>query len=96
MLGMRWSWGAPTGIRNVYALAHRRPDMNIFKLASLGLALTGLLTSSSGDFGARTEHRPTWDCRCGNVVLLFSSICILVIGVGIMHGRREFRDEATA
>lgn len=81
-----------------YALAHRCAEMSIFKLAALGLALTGLLTFIVLMIA---EHVPGMDLHgiavASNLVLFFGSICILVIGVGIKQGRREFvGDEAAA
>ena len=77
-----------------YALARRCADMSIFKLASLGLALTGLL---SFVMLMIAEHVPAIDLHGvavgSNVVLFFGSICILAIGVGIMQGRQEFVGE---
>ena len=81
-----------------YALAGRCGDMSIFKLASLGLALTGVLAFIVLMIA---EHVPGIDLQgiaiASIVVLFFGSICILVIGVGIKQGRREFvGDEAAA
>ena len=80
-----------------YGLARRCADMGIFKLASLGLALTGLLTFIVLMIA---EHVPGIDLHgiaiASNVVLFFGSICILVIGVGIMRGRQEFVGEEGA
>ncbi len=81
-----------------YGLALRGEGMSIFRLASLGLALTGLL---SFIVLMIAEHVPAIDLHgvavFSNIVLFFGSICILVIGVGIMNGRKEFvGDEATA
>ena len=81
-----------------YGLARRSEGMSIFKLASLGLALTGLL---SFVVLMIAEHVPAIDLHgvavASNIVLFFGSICILVIGLGIMKGRQEFvGDEATA
>ncbi len=80
-----------------YALARRSEDMSIFKLASLGLALTGLL---SFIVLMIAEHVPAIDLHgvavASNIVLFFGSLCILVIGVGIMKGRREFVGEEDA
>ena len=80
-----------------YALARRSEGMSIFKLASLGLALTGLL---SFIVLMIAEHVPAIDLHgvavASNIVLFFGSLCILVIGVGIMQGRREFVGEEEA
>ena len=80
-----------------YGLALRCADMSIFKLASLGLALTGLLTFIVLMIA---EHVPGIDLHgiaiASNVVLFFGSICILVIGVGIKQGRQEFVGEEAA
>ena len=81
-----------------YALARRSPDMSVFKLAGFGLSLTGLV---SFIVLMIAEHVSGIDLHgvavVSNVVLLFGSICILIIGVGIMQGRREFvGEEATA
>lgn len=80
-----------------YGLARRSAEMSIFKLASLGLALTGLLTFIVLMIA---EHVPGIDLHgiavASNIVLFFGSICILVIGLGIMQGRREFVGEETA
>lgn len=80
-----------------YGLARRCADANIFKLAALGLALTGLL---SFIMLMIAEHVPAIDLHgvavASNIVLFFGSLCILVIGVGIMRGRREFVGEEAA
>ena len=80
-----------------YGLARRCSAMSIFKLASLGLALTGLL---SFILLMIAEHIPAIDLHGvavgSNIVLLFGSLCILVIGVGIMKGRQEFVGEEAA
>ena len=81
-----------------YGLARRCADMSIFKLAGLGLSLTGLLTFIVLMIA---EHVSGIDLHgvaiASNVVLFFGSICILVIGVGIKQGRQEFvGDEAAA
>ena len=81
-----------------YALARRSPDMSIYKLAGLGLALTGLLSFVALMIA---EHVAAIDLHgvavFSNIVLFFGSLCILVIGVGIMNGRQEFvGEEATA
>ena len=80
-----------------YGLASRCADMGIFKLASLGLALTGLLTFIVLMIA---EHVPGIDLHgiavASNGVLFFGSLCILVIGVGIMRGRQEFVGEESA
>lgn len=74
-----------------YGLARRCEGMSIFKLAALGLSLTGLL---SFVVLMIAEHVPAIDLHgvavASNGVLLFGSLCIIVIGVGIMKGRREF------
>ena len=80
-----------------YGLARRCAGMSIFKLATLGLALTGLL---SFIVLMIAEHVPAIDLHgvavASNIVLFFGSLCILVIGVGIMQGRQEFvGEEAT-
>ena len=71
--------------------------MGIFKLASLGLALTGLLTFIVLMIA---EHVPGIDLHgvdvASSIVLFFGSICILVIGLGIMQGRQEFVGEEAA
>ena len=80
-----------------YGLARRSADMSIFKLASLGLALTGLLTFVVLMIA---EHVPAIDLHgvalASNIVLFFGSLCILVIGVGIKQGRRELVGEEAA
>ena len=80
-----------------YGLARRSAEMSIFKLASLGLALTGLLTFIVLMIA---EHVPGIDLHgiavASNIVLFFGSICILVIGLGILQGRQEFVGEETA
>ncbi len=80
-----------------YALAGRSEGMSIFKLAALGLALTGLL---SFVVLMIAEHVPAIDLHgvavASNFVLFFGSLCILVIGVGIKQGRREFVGEEDA
>ncbi len=79
-----------------YGLVRRCADMSIFKLAALGMALTGL-----GTFVVLmiAEHVPAIDLHgialASNAVLLFGSLCILVIGVGILKGRREFVGEGS-
>ena len=80
-----------------YGLARRCAGMSIFKLATLGLALTGLL---SFIVLMIAEHVPAIDLHgvavASNIVLFFGSLCILVIGVGIIQGRQEFvGEEAT-
>ncbi|MCY4529689.1 MAG: hypothetical protein OXD46_11745 [Chloroflexi bacterium] len=74
-----------------YALAGRSEGMSIFKLAALGLALTGLL---SFVVLMIAEHVPAIDLHgvavASNIVLFFGSFCIFIIGVGIKQGRREF------
>ena len=78
-------------------LARRSAGMSIFKLASLGLALTGVL---SFVVLMIAEHVPAIDLHgvviFSNIVLFFGSLCILVIGVGIMQGRQEFVGEEAA
>ena len=74
-----------------YGLARRCVGMSIFKLAAFGLALTGLL---SFILLMIAEHAPGIDLHglavASNGVLLFGSLCILIIGVGILKGRQEF------
>ena len=78
-------------------LARRCASMSIFKLAALGLALTGVL---SFIVLMIAEHVPAIDLHglviFSNVVLIFGSLCILIIGVGIMQGRQEFVGEEAA
>ena len=78
-------------------LARRCGDMSIFKLAAWGLALTGLLSFIALMIA---EHVPAIDLHgvavFSNIVLFFGSLCILVIGVGIMKGRQEFVGEEEA
>lgn len=81
-----------------YALARRSASMDIFQLASWGLALTGVAIFI---VLMVAEHMPDIDLHgiavASNVLLLFASVCILVIAVGIMQGRREFvGDDAAA
>ncbi len=81
-----------------YTLAQRSPDMSIYKLASLGLALTGLGLFVVLMIG---EHVPDVDLHgiavASNIVLYFGSLCILVIAKGILQGRREYvGDEAAS
>ncbi len=80
-----------------YALARRSKGTNIFKLASLGLALTGLLSFAVLMIA---EHVPAIDLHgvaiASNIVLLFGSFCIAAIGVGIIQGRQEFVGEEAA
>ena len=80
-----------------YGLARRCPDMSIFKLASLGLALTGLLSFVALMIA---EHVQGIDLHglavFSNIVLFFGSLCILIIGIGIMKGRQEFVGEEAA
>ena len=80
-----------------YALAGRSEGMSIFKLAALGLALTGLL---SFVVLMIAEHVPAIDLHgvavASNIVLFFGSFCILIICVGIKQGRREFVGEEDA
>ncbi|MDE2861757.1 MAG: hypothetical protein OYI31_03950 [Chloroflexota bacterium] len=80
-----------------YGLARRFDGTSIFKLASLGLALTGAL---SFVVLMIAEHVPEIDLHgvavVSNIVLFFGSLCILAIGVGIMKGRREFVGEEAA
>ena len=79
------------------ALARRCRETDIFKLAAMGLALTGIL---SFVVLMIAEHIPAVDLHgvalFSNIVLLFGSLCILVIGVGIIQGRREFVGEEAA
>ncbi len=78
-------------------LARRCGETNIFKLAAMGLSLTGIL---SFVVLMIAEHLPAVDLHgvaiFSNLVLFFGSFCILVIGVGIMQGRREFVGEEAA
>ena len=80
-----------------FGLAHRCEGMSIFKLAALGLSLTGF---ASFIVLMIAEHVPAIDLHgvavASNAVLLFGSLCIIVIGVGIMKGRQEFVGEETA
>ena len=81
-----------------WGLARRCAGMSIFKLASLGLALTGLLSFVALMIA---EHVPAIDLHgvavASNFVLFFGSLCILVVGLGIMQGRQEFvGEEASA
>ncbi len=80
-----------------YGLARRCGGTNIFKLAALGLALTGLL---SFIVLMIAEHVSAVDLHgvalVSNIVLFFGSLCIAVIGVGIIQGRREFVGEEAA
>ena len=81
-----------------YGLVRRCSGMSVFMLAALGLALTGLI---SFVVLMIAEHVPDIDLHgvavVSNIVLFFGSLCILVIGVGIMQGRKEFvGDEAQA
>ena len=81
-----------------YALARRSAGMDIFQLASWGLALTGVVTFI---LLMVAEHVPDVDLHgvavASNLMLLFASLCILVIAVGIKQGRREFvGDDAAA
>ncbi|MDE2901387.1 MAG: hypothetical protein OXN15_10290 [Chloroflexota bacterium] len=80
-----------------WGLAQRCAGMSIFKLASLGLSLTGLL---SFIVLIIAEHISQIDLHgvivFSNIVLLFGSLCILVIGVGIMQDREEFVGEEAA
>ncbi|MCY4615200.1 MAG: hypothetical protein OXC71_02235 [Chloroflexi bacterium] len=81
-----------------YALARRSAGMDIFQLASWGLALTGVVTFI---LLMLAEHVPDVDLHgvavASNLMLLFASLCILVIAVGIKQGRREFvGDDAAA
>ena len=80
-----------------WALAQRCGAMDIFRLASLGLMLTGLL---SFVVLMIAEHVPQIDLHgvavASNLVLFFGSLCIVVIGVGILAGRRAFVGEEAA
>lgn len=81
-----------------YALARRSEGMDIFQLASWGMALTGVVTFA---LLMIAEHMPDVDLHgvavASNLLLLFASLCIVVIAVGIMQGRREFvGDDAAA
>lgn len=77
-----------------WGLARRCAGVSIFKIASLGLALTGLL---SFIVLMIAEHVPGIDLHgiavASNIVLFFGSLCILAIGAGIMRGRQEFVGE---
>ena len=79
-----------------YGLVRRFAGMSVFKLASWGMVVTGL-----GSFIVLmiAEHVPAIDLHgialASNAVLLFGSLCILAIGVGILKGRREFVGEGT-
>ena len=80
------------------ALARRCAGMSIFKLAAAGLALTGVATFVVLMIA---EHVPDIDLHgiavTSNAVLLFGALCILIIGKGILKGRREFvGDEAAS
>ena len=79
------------------ALACRCEGMSIFKLGALGLGLTGLLSvvvlMIAGHVTAIDLHGVA---VASNGVLFFGSLCIVVIGVGIMQGRREFVGEEAA
>lgn len=78
-----------------FGLARRFEGMSIFKLASLGLAVTGLLSFIALMIA---EHVQAIDLHgvavFSNIVLFFGSLCILVIGVGMMQGRKEFVGDA--
>lgn len=78
-------------------LAKRCAGMSLYKLAAMGLALTGLLTFIVLMIA---EHVPDIDLHgvaiVSNIVLFFGSLCILVIGIGIMQGRPEFVGEEAA
>ena len=79
-------------------LARRCTGMSIFKLAAAGLAVTGFATFIVLMIA---EHVPGIDLHgvaiASNAVLLFGALCILVIGKGIIQGRREFvGDEAAS
>ena len=79
-------------------LARRCTGMSIFKLAAAGLAVTGFATFIVLMIA---EHVPGIDLHgiavASNAVLLFGSLCILIIGKGIKQGRREFvGDEAAS
>ena len=80
-----------------WGLAARCEGTDIFRLAALGLAATGFL---SFVVLMIAEHVPAIDLHgvavASNVVLLFGSLCIVVIGVGIMQGRRAFVGEHAA
>ena len=81
-----------------YVLARRSAGMDIFQFASWGLALTGVVTFI---LLMVAEHVPDVDLHgvavASNLMLLFASLCILVIAVGIKQGRREFvGDDAAA
>ena len=80
-----------------YGLARRCVGMSIFKLAALGLALTGLLSFIALRIA---EHVQGIDLHgvavVSNGVLLFGSFCIVIIGVGVMQGLQEFVGEEAA
>ncbi len=80
-----------------YGLVRRSVGMSIFKLAAAGLSLTGIFTFIVLMIA---EHVPGIDLHgvavASNGVLLFGALCILVIAVGIMQGRREFVGEEVA
>lgn len=74
-----------------YALARRSASMDIFQLASWGLAITGV---SIFIVLMVAEHMSDVDLHgvavASNLLLFFGSLCILVIAVGIIRGREEF------
>lgn len=80
-----------------YGLARRCEGMSIFKLAALGLSITGVL---SFVVLMIAEHVPQIDLHgvaiFATSVLFFGSVCILVMGIGIMQGRQEFVGEEAA
>lgn len=80
-----------------YSLARRCAGMSIFKLAALGMALTGIF---SFIVLMIAEFVPAIDMHgiavAGASVLLFGSLSILIIGVGIIQGRQEFVGEEAA
>lgn len=80
-----------------WGLAARCEGTDIYRLAALGLALTGFL---SFVVLMIAEHVPEIDLHgvavASNFVLFFGSLCIVVIGVGIMRGRRAFVGEEAA
>ena len=99
-VGLHYAFLYVTGIGSTifgWGLARRCAEMSIRKLASLGLALTGVLTFL---VLMVAEHVPDIDLQgvavISNTVLLFGSLCILVIGIGIMQGRQEFVGEEAA
>ena len=80
-----------------YALARRSERTDIFRLASWGWALTGVAIFI---VLMVAEHMPDVDLHgvavASNLMLLFASLCIVVIAVGIMRGRGEFVGDQVA